>query len=621
MKLLYPLGLLGLIGIPLLIIIYILRNRYSEKTISSTFIWDLSERFNKKKNPIDKLNGLWQLILQCFVIAFLSLCIAHPVFVIKNGAVQYVFIVDESASMGMRYEGETRFDAAIAKITKEIKSSRQGCSYTIITADDDPRILIEKEENKDVAIEMLKTLKFDQASYSVAGAINIAQSLFDEDPSYVIYLVTDKSYEETPNINLWNMSRGEENYAVLSAYHEDDNGLSTTFTANVISYDSDARLRIELYIDGKFKTMKNVDFKKGVEQKVSLKDKTTSFSSFEIRIQEGDALDQDNTYAYYKDSVKAKFKTLIVSDNPFYLESMIDVISTGTTRVIKPHEYNKDRRGYDLYIFDGISFENPELVPTDGNIWFINTLAPSQVTNLIYTKDVIMEETAALGVYSEIEGNEIFDECTKNLLKNDIYVARYSRFKLNSDNFTTLVSYDNDPLILVGTTAYGNRQAILTFDLHDSNLPIIADFMVLCSNLVDFSIPTIVNQTNYKCGETMYLNIVNGLKDVSITSPSEEVKFLDYEIGDTTMEYVLSEAGSYTINAKIGDTDVEYKVFSTFPTDESNPNISEEFIVVGGQPATSKHDALIDILYIVAAIAAVLFIVDWGVYCYEQHQA
>ena len=45
MTFLYPLGLLGLIGVPLLILIYILRSKYNEQTVPSTYLWTLSEKF------------------------------------------------------------------------------------------------------------------------------------------------------------------------------------------------------------------------------------------------------------------------------------------------------------------------------------------------------------------------------------------------------------------------------------------------------------------------------------------------------------------------------------------------------------------------------------------------
>ena len=44
----YPLGFLILLFIPVLIILYILKNKFTEQTVSSTFLWKLSEKFLKR---------------------------------------------------------------------------------------------------------------------------------------------------------------------------------------------------------------------------------------------------------------------------------------------------------------------------------------------------------------------------------------------------------------------------------------------------------------------------------------------------------------------------------------------------------------------------------------------
>ena len=51
----YPLGLLGLIGVPILIIIYIIKSKFTEQTVSSTYLWTLSNQFLKKKRKDNKL--------------------------------------------------------------------------------------------------------------------------------------------------------------------------------------------------------------------------------------------------------------------------------------------------------------------------------------------------------------------------------------------------------------------------------------------------------------------------------------------------------------------------------------------------------------------------------------
>ena len=47
----YPFALLGLIAIPILIIIYIIRNKYKEVTAPTTYIWEVAAKMLKRKNP------------------------------------------------------------------------------------------------------------------------------------------------------------------------------------------------------------------------------------------------------------------------------------------------------------------------------------------------------------------------------------------------------------------------------------------------------------------------------------------------------------------------------------------------------------------------------------------
>ena len=51
MELLMPLGLLGLLGIAIIILIYILKPNYQQKVVSSTYVWKLSLRYRKKQIP------------------------------------------------------------------------------------------------------------------------------------------------------------------------------------------------------------------------------------------------------------------------------------------------------------------------------------------------------------------------------------------------------------------------------------------------------------------------------------------------------------------------------------------------------------------------------------------
>lgn len=89
MSFLYPLGFLGLLAIPVLILIYIIKNKYTEQVVASTYLWTLSERFLKRKNPVNKITGIISLILQILAVTAISFAIAHPVFTMRGAAEDY----------------------------------------------------------------------------------------------------------------------------------------------------------------------------------------------------------------------------------------------------------------------------------------------------------------------------------------------------------------------------------------------------------------------------------------------------------------------------------------------------------------------------------------------------
>ncbi|MBO5510612.1 MAG: BatA domain-containing protein [Clostridia bacterium] len=94
MSFLYPLGLLGLIGIPILILVYIIKSKYTEQTVASTYLWTLSERFLKRKRRPSPLAGIISLILQILAVTLISLAIAHPIITVPDSANEYCFILD-----------------------------------------------------------------------------------------------------------------------------------------------------------------------------------------------------------------------------------------------------------------------------------------------------------------------------------------------------------------------------------------------------------------------------------------------------------------------------------------------------------------------------------------------
>ena len=94
MSFLNPLGLIALIGIPILIIIYIIKPRYQEKKITSTYIWRLSLKYKKKKRPIQWLQKSLLFFIQILILTLLGLSVARPELLLSARSKEKVIILD-----------------------------------------------------------------------------------------------------------------------------------------------------------------------------------------------------------------------------------------------------------------------------------------------------------------------------------------------------------------------------------------------------------------------------------------------------------------------------------------------------------------------------------------------
>ncbi len=616
----YPLGLLGLIGIPILIIIYIIKNKYTEQTIASTYLWNLSERFLKNRKPISKLKGLISLILQCLAVAVISFLIARPVIHISNFANEYCFILDGSASMLKENNGTSRFDDAKLKIKNQINSSKDGSIYNLIFVGNDTQVIFEDYTDKTKALDMLSKVNSSYVANNCADSLSYAQNYFNDNPSIKTYLYTDKNYN-TSNIELVNVSDGEENYALFDAdytlipasYDADGNVLSVAslnIDGNLISYESDKILSLDLYIDGSLVETKNYDCKKGVITPYSFTLYRSKFSNFEVKITNQDSLLLDNNIKVFNLVAEHNYKALVVSENPFYLLAVLESYGVNQIEHIEPNDF-KDQKGYGLYIFDSCT---PEILPQDGTIWFFNQ--KESISGTLFTvKDEVEVTDGALLELANVYGDD--KKLIAGLVDLPLYVRSYVSYGINK-KFTTLYSCQGNPVVFSGNTVHGNREIVFGFDLHNSNLPLSYNFLVLFRNLLDYSFPSVIEDSNYICGDEITINVLAQAKSMRLETPSGKATYLD--TSSSTVRYVVNEVGTYTLTITLQSNEtMTLNFYSIFPQDE-NVIESELYISLVGEASDEKIEGTYDPMTILFVLLGLLFIADWMVYCYEQHQ-
>ncbi len=612
----YPLGLLGLIGIPILILVYIIKSKYTEQTIASTYLWELSERFLKRKKRVSRLTGIISLILQILAVTVISLAIAHPVITVPNSAHEYCFILDGSGSMNIQVASGnlTRFDAAKKAVADQIGDAVDGSKYTLVYVGDATTVVYEKLAEKDQAKLLLNELEPACNTENFTSALGVAQSYFNENPATKTILVTDKTIGSTQNIQVIQVGERVENYAVTGVnFTHVDTDLQVTGV--VTSYEGDAAVTVGLFLDGALEAADTaaLTLTKGQPGAFHLETDTETYASIEVRILEADSLALDNSYIIHDVKSENSYNTLIVSERPFFIESAIRSFLNAKIDVLKPEEYN-GQTGYGLYIFDSVVADSL-ILPTDGTVWLMNM--SGSVEGAGYTVQGEMKLNRAELLETSTSSSSATQTLLDGMLGNDIYVTRYIKCSFYR-NFTTLLSYKGNPVVFAGTNENGTREVVFAFDLHDSNLPVLVDYSVLMRNLVSYSFPDMVDKTNYVCGELAQVNVIANCDSIRVESPSGQIDYLNTEAATDSIH--LTEVGVYTITMTVSGTAREFYIWSALNEQERMPTQTQDSIGLQGQPNDQGTDGKYDPLTVMFILLAVLFLADWMVYCYEKYQ-
>ncbi|MCL6641695.1 MAG: BatA and WFA domain-containing protein, partial [Candidatus Bipolaricaulota bacterium] len=165
-------GLLGLAGV--VTALYFLRRREERLTVSALWLWR-----QEPEQPRSALIFLWTniglLLVQLAALAALVFALATPTLpqaFFSGGTL--AMIVDGSASMQTREQGQSRYERAIA-LAREIIERRRPSHLTVIQAQRTPRLLVPWTQDHAQALSILQASR--PTLQSNAGESHILQML------------------------------------------------------------------------------------------------------------------------------------------------------------------------------------------------------------------------------------------------------------------------------------------------------------------------------------------------------------------------------------------------------------------------------------------------------------
>ena len=255
-------------------------------------------------------------------------------------------------------------------------------------------------------------------------------------------------------------------------------------------------------------------------------------------------------------------------------------------------------------------------MPTDSAVWLFNCGESIPNSGFYFQKEFTVEDPGINASYANNNDDILYQELTKDLVKRDITIKTYLRYTLNSQ-FTTILSYDNLPFIFAGRNEYNQKQIVFNFDLHNSNLPLLADFIIMMRNFITYSNPSILNEFNYKVHDEVTFTFPDTALSCKIITPSGKTDYLNaYDL----QSYSLREVGTYSIDVELATgKSRNINIFSSFPDEERVPVVEDEnsYSVVLSENMP-KADRIFEGLIVVLIVSLVFLLTDWILYSHEQ---
>lgn len=628
MKWLAPLGFLGLLGLLVLLLIYLIKPNFQKKAVSSTYVWKLSLKLKKRKNPINRLQDILLLICQIVAILSFTLVMAQPVlhdFADEN-TVRKIAVIDASAAMRAEYEGETRFERAVNEVRAlaEDAVNKEG-EITVILAGEKAEFVSVRTNQKTIgelnaSLDELSgadgiSFPEDSCSFGAAdidGAMSLAEQVLEQTPHAQVLFYTSKTYINTGNVEVINVAADPEyNVAILDSRAVLNENFYT-FEVDVASYGraSSVTVNVEVYgandtAGNTLKTALNVQIG-GDEIKTVKFDKdadliVTAYEYAYVYITENDSFSYDNSFYIYG-GTKEEIKILYASSipNKFFrgsLYALRDALasrwSITISQVDASTETNIPTSGYDFYIYEKTT---PKTMPKDGAVLFV---APTR-----------MPAGSGVSVGSSVRsGNFTLNTVgehtvTDGLNADGVLVTKISEITVN-DEYEVLLTCFKETALAVKNEAK-SKVAIIGFELQNSDLSLLLTFPKLFFNLFNYYFPYTVEDYNFEVGEKVTVNARGEALKVSGQGVNIELKELPTEL-------TLSRYGTYSFTQELmtGKTVTE-NVYVKIPNSESDFTTEVEELT-NPHVENSSVKADYDLLLWIAALLVLCLFVEWEI--------
>ncbi len=619
MSFLAPLSLLlGLLAVPI-VILYMLKLWRREVEVSSTLLWQMVLRDREANSPWQRLRRNLLLLIQLLLLAAMVLALARPFWRVPTVASgTLVVLLDGSASMQATDTAgaPTRFEAARAAIRQLIGGLGPNGSMSIILVGHQPQVLATATANKADLNDVLSRAQpaQDEGDWAAATALASGAVRAGDASHSVIVVVSDGGLPANlpplpAEVRYIPVGSSSDNLAIRALALRATSAGPQLF-ASVANYGPASRpVIVAVSINGQLYSAQQLTVPPGGSSDMVLSGLPPEPAIYQARLTlpasasggnagRVDALPlDDQAWAVYQPPTAGR--VLVISPGNVFLEQVFAALAAQMG--FQPFRLKADQPipadPFNLYVFDGVITGT---LPA-GDLLLIN---PS--SNVLFSVGGVFTNTAAARVTQNDPLSEFVDWSGVHLLQaRQVELPPWAH---------VVVQAQGGPLIFAGETG-GRRVAVLTFDLHDSDLPLQVTFPILMSNLLNYLAPaqSFSAPDGLQPGQSLTIKPRGGETNIVIQDPSGArftppatlggVVFADSRLlGVYTVLSNQTVLGSFAVN-----------LFDPF---ESNIRPAASIRIGRNDVSASaaQEQGQLEIWPWLAAAAFVLLLVEWWVY-------
>ena len=485
MSFISPLALIGLIFLPAVVAMYLLKLRRDEAVVPSTLLWQRLVADVEANAPWQRLRRSLLLLLQLLLVLILAALAARPFLERPAGlARDLVLVIDTSASMAATDVAPDRLTEAKRLALDALRELPAGGKVSVIAAGRTARVVVNATTDLGRVRAAVEDLAVSPASGDLGDALNLADALAARSGDAEILVATDAALATKPttrlehDVTVLQVGRERKNQAIVAlAVRQGSSGVTRSVFVSIANLDIESsQRRLQLYGDGVLLEARDIVLDPQTRSEAIIDDIPVDVEVVEVRLDaegEGaaDALALDDR-AWAVVPPTAPRNILLVSEGDPYLENALLFLPNVNVFEVGPDDYPErairtDGTDWDLIIFDGA-------VPDEVLPGAVLVIAP-----------------AATSIFGEVVGTlkdpgiaslDPEEPILRYVDLSTTHIGSAQKMALPAWARTIIPGPGGAPLLYAGEVD-GRRAAVLAFEPRQSDLPLQVAFPILVSNL------------------------------------------------------------------------------------------------------------------------------------------